>query len=103
MATLAAIRDGRRDAKLGRGPYFAKIVMQADERVGRFREGLNATARIIFLGIVVDTIYQEVEFKEFYPNEAVIVALMLAFIPYLIARGLVTRIALSRQRRDGKA
>jgi hypothetical protein len=28
---------------------------------------------------------------------------MLAFIPYLIARGLVTRIALSRQRRDGKA
>jgi hypothetical protein len=31
--------------------------------------------------------------KTFYPNEALLVALLLAFVPYLIIRGLVVRIA----------
>jgi uncharacterized membrane protein YjgN (DUF898 family) len=36
--------------------------------------------------------------KTFYPNEALVVALLLAFIPYLIIRGLVFRGARSRIR-----
>ena len=47
------------------------------ERIGRLREGLNATARIILLGLVMDVIYQIIVLKTFYPVEAVIVALCL--------------------------
>jgi hypothetical protein len=36
--------------------------------------------------------------KTFYPNEALVIALLLAVVPYLIIRGLVLRVARSRIR-----
>ena len=99
MAALAAIHDGREDARAGRSPYFMTVLRNPQERVGRLREGLNATARIILLGMAMDLIYQLIVFKTFYPDQALVVALLLAFVPYLIIRGLVFRIARSRIRR----
>jgi hypothetical protein len=93
MAALFAIRDGLRDARVGRSPYFWTILMDRVQRGPRLREGLAATARIIILGLVMDMIYQIVAFRAFYPLEAVIVALGLAFIPYLLLRGPAARIA----------
>lgn len=96
MAAFAAIHDGREDARVGRSPYFVTMLRNPQERVGLLREGLNATARIIFLGLLMDVIYQLFVLKTFYPNEALVVALLLAFVPYLLIRGLVLRIARSR-------
>jgi uncharacterized protein YhhL (DUF1145 family) len=53
---------------------------------------LNATARIILLGLAMDTVYQIIVFNAFYPYEALIVALLLAFVPYLLIRGIASRI-----------
>lgn len=91
MAIVVAVRDGRRDVRLGRNAYFATLVGDRAARGERLREGLNATARIILLGIIMDAVYQAIALHRFYPNEAVIVALVLAFLPYVAARGLVTR------------
>ena len=99
MATIVAIHDGREDARAGRSAYFMTVLRNPQERVGRLREGLNATARIILLGLVMDVIYQLIVLKTFYPNEALVIALLLAFVPYLIIRGLVLRVARSRIRR----
>ena len=93
MAAIAAIHDGREDARAGRSPYFMTVLRNPQERVGRLREGLNATARILLLGLVMDAIYQVMEFDRFYPVEAVIIALLLAFSPYVVLRGVVLRIA----------
>jgi hypothetical protein len=93
MAAIAAIHDGVKDARGGRAPYLWTIARNPRERVGRLREGLIATARIILFALAMDLIYQLLVFKTFYPNEAVIVALLLAFVPYLLVRGPVTRIA----------
>jgi hypothetical protein len=98
MAAIVAVHDGREDARAGRPPYFVTMLRNARERVGLLREGLNATARIILLGLVMDVIYQALVLKTFYPNEALAIALLLAFLPYLIIRGLVLRIARSRMR-----
>lgn len=95
MAAIAAILDGRKDARTGRSPYFWTVMTKPKERVGRLREGLNATARLILLGIVMDFIYQIIVLKRFYPAESVIVAVALGFVPYLVLRGIVTRILLS--------
>jgi len=92
MATVVAIRDGLEDARAGRSPYLATVLGNRQERIGRLREGLNATARIIALGLVMDVIYQAVVFKTFYPDQALVVALVLAFVPYLIIRGVIARI-----------
>src|SRR5215510_5382802 len=92
MATIVAIRDGRRDARSGRSPYLATVLGNPQERAGRLREGLNATARIIALGLVMDVIYQAVVFRTFYPDQALVVALVLAFVPSVIIRGVTRRI-----------
>jgi hypothetical protein len=38
-------------------------------------------------------VYQIIELHFVYPGEAIIVAFILAILPYLILRGLVTRVA----------
>lgn len=93
MAAIFAIRDGLRDARRNRSPFFWTIFWNPGERWGRLHEGLNATARIILLGLLMDTIYQVLALQTFHPNEALIVALLLAFLPYVVVRGLATRIA----------
>jgi hypothetical protein len=93
MAAIVAIRDGRKDARTGRSPYFWTMLGNPRERAQRLNEGLNATARIILLGLVMDGIYQVIALKQFYPAEAVIVALLFAFVPYVIIRGPAARIA----------
>ena len=92
MAAIAAILDGLKDARTGRSPYFWTLLHNPRERIERLNEGLNATARIILLGLVMDAIYQIIVLKRFYPAEAVIVALLFAFVPYVIIRGPVLRI-----------
>jgi hypothetical protein len=99
MAAIAAIHDGIKDARTGRSPYFWTVVRfwtvthTRGERVGRLREGLIATSRILLLGIAMDVIYQYLEYTTFYPAEALLIALLLAFVPYLLIRGPITRIA----------
>jgi hypothetical protein len=93
MAAFIAIRHGLNDARTGRSPYIWTIVGNPRERAQRLNEGLNATARIIFLGLVMDTIYQILVLRRLYPAEAVIVALLFCFIPYVIMRGPAARIA----------
>jgi hypothetical protein len=92
MAAIVAFFHGRRDARAGRSPYFWTVMSSQKERVARLREGLNATARIILLGVVMDVIYQIIVLKRFYPDESVIVALLLGFVPYLVLRGMITRV-----------
>lgn len=93
VAAIVAIHDGIKDARAGRSPFFQTIIRKPRERIGRLREGLIATARIILLGIAMDVVYQILVFKTFYPDEAVIIAFVLAFLPYVLVRGPITRIA----------
>jgi hypothetical protein len=99
MAAIIGVRDGLKDAQTGRSPYFWTVLSQPDKRNARLREGAWATSRIILLGLVMDAIYQFKVFGTFYPVEALIIVLVLAFIPYLLIRGPVARIARWRNRR----
>ena len=92
VAAIIAIRDGLHDARTDRSPYLWTILGRPQERVALLREGLDATARIILLGLAMDVIYQVMVFKMFYPVEALIIAILLAFLPYLLVRGLVVRV-----------
>ena len=93
MAAIAALHDGVRDARGGRAPYLWTLLTDSAERGGRLREGLISTARIILLGLGVDVVYQLAVLGTFYPGEAVIVAILLAFVPYVLLRGPFARIA----------
>jgi hypothetical protein len=93
MATIAAALDGIKDARTGRTAYFWTIVTDPAKRGDRLHEGLIATARVILLGLCMDLIYQYLVFDTFHPAEAVIITALLAFMPYLLLRGPVARVA----------
>lgn len=93
MATVAAGFAGVRDARAGRTPYLWAILSNPAQRLPRLQEGMVATARIVLLGLVMDSIYQVLVFETFHPAEAALVSLLLAFVPYLILRGPIARLA----------
>ena len=93
MAALMALRDGIKDAKAGRPAYFWTIFANAEERGRLLKQGWSAVLRIIVLGVVMDLIYQWKVFGTIHLVELIIVVLVLAFVPYLLLRGPVNRIA----------
>lgn len=93
MAVLVALRDGVKDARTGRSPYLRTILTSPADRGNLLGEGLISTARIILLGLGMDAIYQVTVLGTFYPGEAAVVGLVLGFLPYLILRGPIARIA----------
>lgn len=48
---------------------------------------------MFILGVVLDVVYQLLELHFVYPLQAIAVAIILALVPYVILRGLVTRLA----------
>ena len=91
--SVAAIKDGITDERTGRSPNFSTIMRRPQERMGRLRGGLAATAEILLIGITIGMIYKLLVFDRFHPSEALIVTLLLAFVPYLLIRGPAARIA----------
>jgi tryptophan-rich sensory protein len=92
MASIAAWRDGVKDAREGRSPYLWTIATDPAKARGRLDEGVIATARILLLGLVMDVIYQAIVFGTFHPGEAAIISILLAFVPYLLLRGPISRV-----------
>ena len=93
IAALLATRDGIKDAQTGRSPYFWTVLRDSAQRRARLAEGLAATGRIIVVGILIDAVYQLIVLENFYPGEALVIAIVLGFVPYLLIRGPAERIA----------
>lgn len=93
IALLLAVRDGLRDAKTGRSPYFWTVLNDPEERAARVREAVKATASVGTLAILIDAVYQVKVHDWIYPGEALGIALLLALVPYTLVRGPVDRIA----------
>ena len=56
--------------------------------------GHYRTARVIAAAaVVLDLVYQVVVLRFFYPGEAIIVAMVLALVPYSLVRPVVNRLA----------
>jgi len=92
MAALLAIRSGLRDARAGKPPYFWTIATDPTARADLLRDGWKSVGKVFVLALALDVVYQFVELRFVYPGEAFIVALLLAIVPYLVLRGLVTRL-----------
>jgi len=96
MATILAVLDGMKDARVGRPPFFRTIVNDPSQRGAYLREGLKRVSRVIIFAFVMDAIYQVIVFRRFYLGEALVTVFVLAVLPYLLIRGPVDRIARRR-------
>jgi hypothetical protein len=92
MATFFAIRDGLRDGRECKPPYFWALFTDKGEREAMLKNGWKSIGKVFILAIVLDAVYQIIEHRWVYPGEAVLVAIILAILPYLAIRGPVNRI-----------
>src|SRR4051812_30588105 len=82
MATFFAIRSGLADARAGKPPYFWALLWDRGERKGMLKDGWKSISRVFILALVLDVVYQIIVLRFVYPGEAVIVAFILAILPY---------------------
>lgn len=92
MASVFAIMSGLADAKANKPPYFWALFNNPEHRINMIKDGWKSVGKVFILALVLDIIFQVIALHFVYPGEAMIVALILAIIPYLILRGLTTRL-----------
>lgn len=100
MALAIAIQAGIRDAREHRPPFLWTLLTDDRERRPLLRSAWRDVSVVFIVALTLDSVYQLWVLNVLRPLHAVIVAALLAFVPYITARGLVTRIA-RRMRRDG--
>jgi hypothetical protein len=93
MAAIFGIVSGLKDARAGKPAYFWALLTHPAERASMVKDGWKSVGKVFVLALVLDVIYQVVVQRFVYPGEALLVALLLAIVPYLILRGPVTRLA----------
>jgi hypothetical protein len=96
MASFFAVRSGLADARAGKSPYFWALISDPAQRADMLKDGWKSVGRVFILALALDVVYQIIVLRFVYPGEAIIVAFILAILPYLILRGLVTRVARAR-------
>lgn len=99
VAAIFAIRAGLRDARESRPPFFFWAVFtnpaRRPELLGQVRKDVG---KVFIMACVLDMIYELIVYRWVYPGQAVIVATVLAIVPYLLICGPVTRILRRFQR-----
>ena len=99
IATFLAIRAGMQDARTGRPLYTLTVLTDASHRVEFLRAGWKNIAKVYTVAVVLDIVYQWIVFRWVYPIESLVVAFVLACLPYLLIRGPVNRLMRRRVQR----
>lgn len=87
VAATIAVIDGLRAARTGQRHTFRKLRHDPSARWDLLMEAIRAVANVLFLAVILDTTYQLVVTRTFFPFETILVALLLAVLPYLLVRG----------------
>jgi hypothetical protein len=93
VACFIGAREGLKDAREGKPPYFLSLFHSAEQRRLLFREGWKHISKIYIIAVILDGVFQVIVFHRFRLVGALIIAAILAPLPYAIARGLANRFA----------
>jgi hypothetical protein len=89
VVTFFAVRAAMKDVRSGQPPFFRTLVGHPEERGRLIRSLRKDIGKIIIMAIVLDTSYQLLVLKAFYPGELLFVVLASALMPYLVIRSAV--------------
>ncbi len=103
MVTILAIRAHLRDVRAGNPIFLGAFLTSPTERRRLFRSGLKDFGRVFIIACVLDTTYQLLILRAFYPGQMLIVAVVCALVPYFLVRGPIMRLAHFLHRRWGGA
>lgn len=92
-AVFIALRVAVRDAREGRPLYFFwPVFTDPVRRQELIHMAWKDVGKVFIVALVLDIVYELIVYSWIYPGQALIVAVSLAVIPYLLIRGPVTRI-----------
>ena len=92
MAVIFAVIDGRKDAKAGKPAYAWALFTDSASRADMIKDGWKSVGKIFILALVLDLGFQIFVQGFVFPMETVLVAILLAIVPYLILRGPINRL-----------
>lgn len=101
VAACIAIWSGIKDGRAGRPPFLATTIKDPAQRSALLRQGWKDVGKVFIVALVLDAIYQLMQLHAVHLLELLIVAPLLAFVPYVLLRGPVTRITAALTRRTG--
>lgn len=93
MAAGFAILAGLRDARAGNPPYAWSAFTHPGHRAELLRNGWKDVGKVYLLAVALDVVYQYIATRFVYPGETLLVAFLLAFVPYLVIRSITNRLA----------
>lgn len=93
MAIFLAVRAGLRDAKTNQGPFLWSAINRPEMRKQLLGQAWKDIGKLLVMAVLLDVVYQVFVFRWVYPLQAVVMATVLAVVPYSIVRGPVSRIA----------
>ena len=93
MSIFLAIRSGLKDSREGKPAFLWEFCEDPALRRELISECWKSVGKIFILAVVLDCIYQVIVLRWIYVFDALVVALFLAIIPYVIIRGPINRIA----------
>ena len=93
VAVLLAIRAGLHDAREGQPPFLWTVFSNPGRRNELLRQARYDVGTVFIVALVLDSIYQVIVHSGIYALELLLTATILALVPYVIVRGLVTRLA----------
>lgn len=96
MAAIFAILAGLKDAREGLQPYLWSVFTNPADRYNILRHGWKDVRKVFIVAFVLDVVYELVVFHWVFPVQALLVAFVLAIVPYAVIRGPVTRIVRRR-------
>jgi hypothetical protein len=92
MAIFLGIRDGMKDSRESKPAYLWSVCTHAGDRKQLLKDGFKSLTKILIMALLLDAIYQLIQFRWIYPGEEIIVAIVLAVIPYALIRGPANRV-----------
>lgn len=93
VAAIFAIRAGLADARAGRPAFVWGLFTHPEQRGTMLKSGFKDVAKVFTMATVMDLIYQFIIDRHVHVISALILAAVLCFIPYLLLRGPVNRLA----------
>jgi len=93
LAILIGVRGGLTDAKTGSPLFLFGLLFAAGQRSGLLRSAGEAIGIMLAMGIILDIVFQLVLYREVHPGAALLIALILICIPYVLSRALTNRLA----------
>jgi len=91
VVAFLAVRAHQRDVREGKEVPLGAFLSNPSERRRLLRSGLKDFGRVFIIACILDTTYQILVFRTFYPIQMLIVAVTCAVVPYFLIRGPILR------------